>query len=143
MILLSLPDSFRVVAEIEIPGRPQPQQRHRQGGKFLYDPSARFKKSLAPLLKAAMKGAPPFSGPVAVEIVGAFDRVKRRTKPASGRECVKVRLYSIQSDGWAEGSPEDADNVAKLILDAANGIWFEDDRQVCVLAVQKCSTEGG
>ena len=34
---------------------------------------------------------------------------------------------------WAE----DADTLAKLILDAANGIWYEDDRQVVFLAAQK------
>jgi Holliday junction resolvase RusA-like endonuclease len=135
---------FKLVAEVEIPGRPQPQQRHRQGGKFLYDPSAKYKASLAPLLRAAMKSRAPLPGPVAVEIVGAFDKIKRR-KPglASGQEKTVVRLYQIESDGWADSAPEDADNVAKLILDAANGIWWTDDRQVVSLEIQKISTERG
>lgn len=31
----------------------------------------------------------------------------------------------------------DADNIAKTVLDACNGILFEDDKQVCDLAVRK------
>ena len=138
MIHLPLPPSFALAAEIEIPGRPVPQQRHRQGGKFLYDPSAKIKKALEMPLKAAMRGQGPLSGPVGIEIVAHMDGIKRRRIDlASGRERTIVRLYRIASPGWAEMAPEDADNLAKLILDAANGIWFEDDRQVVFLGAQK------
>ena len=131
-----------LIAELEIPGRPQPQQRHRVRGRGLgmFDPSAPLKKSLGIVLRAAMKGQGPLKGPVMVEIEARLDSVKRRTKPSSGRETTIVRLYSLTDAGYS-AAPEDADNIAKLILDAANGIWFEDDRQVAVLRVEKRATE--
>lgn len=36
----------------------------------------------------------------------------------------------------------DADNIAKAILDALNGLAYEDDSAVCVIDVQKRRTNG-
>jgi Holliday junction resolvase RusA-like endonuclease len=64
-------------------------------------------------------------GAVRVEI-GAYmrPRVKRRGGPVD------------EWGGWMTKKP-DVDNVAKLILDAGNGIFYRDDRQVVRLGVEK------
>lgn len=49
----------------------------------------------------------------------------------------KARREDAQRFGrWHTGKP-DADNLAKAVLDALNGILYEDDSQVVMLAVTK------
>lgn len=45
----------------------------------------------------------------------------------------KVRKLPVR---WRPKKP-DADNIAKLVLDAGNGIWWSDDNQVVKLEVSK------
>lgn len=133
-----------------VPGAPQPQQRARGGVRVrdeldplsgkprrrafvrMRDPasSSAWKGAAAWLVLAAMRvearssgrGADPLEGPVAAHVRAVFPRAKR--DPGDGRE-------------WHTKAQGDADNVAKAILDASNGIAYGDDRQVARLVVEK------
>lgn len=48
----------------------------------------------------------------------------------------KKRLSAVSGEIRPTTKP-DADNIAKCILDACNGIAYEDDKQVCDLVVRK------
>lgn len=79
-------------------------------------------------------GADPFLGPVSVVIVARY-----RIPPSwPKKKQMAARLHEIQP-----GKP-DLDNVAKLILDAINGVVFEDDAQVCwIEAIKTFSDQPG
>jgi Holliday junction resolvase RusA-like endonuclease len=67
------------------------------------------------------KESPPcFEGPVYLMVKVYFKRPKTMPK---GRELPTVK--------------PDVSNVLKLIEDAANGILFKDDAQVCLASIQK------
>lgn len=71
---------------------------------------------------AAMAGAPPFSGPLAARIDASWPALQ------SGPKALRSA---------APTSRPDADNVAKAILDALNGVVYRDDAQVVRLTVNK------
>ena len=75
---------------------------------------------------AAMRGRAPTSHPVRVEIVA------RMPIPRSWTDKKRREHFGKPAD-----KKPDADNVAKLILDALNGLVFEDDKQVVSLTVEK------
>jgi Holliday junction resolvase RusA-like endonuclease len=64
----------------------------------------------------------PFAGPLRVDLVFVV--------PAP------ARLEAERSRSWPHVRP-DADNYAKLVLDALNGSFWDDDGQVCALGVVK------
>lgn len=118
-----------------VPGIPvaQPRQRHRilsAGGRTFaqnYTPS----KSPVNEFKAAVKMAwqdcdeEMYSGPLVLRIVATFPRpasLTRKKKP-------NPRIPKI--------SKPDADNLAKSVCDALNGLAFKDDSQVYQLTVEK------
>ena len=85
----------------------------------MYDPAQNRdnKREIAQLAKLAARGFKWAAGPLAVSIV-----IYKRT--------AKKQM------GWNMARP-DADNCAKLILDALNGVVYADDAQVCNLHVEK------
>ena len=52
------------------------------------------------------------------------------------KSWTKQRQAAALSNDEIPGKP-DLDNIAKLILDALNGVVYEDDVQVCMLTVTK------
>ena len=113
---------------IIIPGKPVPQGRPRttvRGGRaIIYDPptSREWKQNAQKIMRAAVDGNLPIPAgvPVMVDILAAYP--------------------------WPRGKrPEDAfhtkrgdvDNIAKIVLDAANGVLWEDDGQVVALSICK------
>jgi Holliday junction resolvase RusA-like endonuclease len=115
---------------IRIPGEPFAQPRARAaviaGRAVIYDPKkARNWKAtaqshmveawggLAPLINQ------PLAGPVAIRVLAVFTCPKsdhRKREPLARR--------------WHTKKP-DADNVLKAVKDAAKGVLWLDDRQVC------------
>jgi Holliday junction resolvase RusA-like endonuclease len=89
-----------------------------------------WEKDAAVVLRAYWK-RPPLSGPVALWI----DAYKARPKRL-------LRLSDPSGPMLAPVKP-DADNVAKLTADSANGILYEDDAQICALYVRTFYTEKG
>ena len=81
-------------------------------------------------------------------------QVMRQCLPiASGLPvCVQIRMTMVPPLSWSKkrrsdvfgafcSKKPDTDNVAKAILDAMNGIVYEDDAQVAGLIVQKFYAE--
>ena len=62
----------------------------------------------------------PYEGPVSLLIVAQWRHAK---SPQWRRDLA-------EAENWPRPKTPDIDNVAKLILDALNGIAYEDDRQV-------------
>ena len=118
---------------ISIPGEPVAQARPRiavvAGRPRAYDPkTSRDWKATAQQHardQMARAGAAMFTGPVCVSISFVFTRPQttyRKRKPR-GREPKTTK--------------PDADNLAKAVLDALNGVAWIDDRQVYELHMVK------
>lgn len=103
---------------LEITPRPKGRPRLSRNGHAFTDAKTRlYEATLRMLLKAAWR-KPPLEGPIGVGIIFYLPRPK---KPK----------YS------QPGCRPDLDNFAKAVLDAANGIVFQDDGQVVDLVVYK------
>jgi Holliday junction resolvase RusA-like endonuclease len=113
-----------------IPGQPVPQGRGRiitlAGHGAIKDPErSRSWKGYAQ--EHMMRECPkPLEGPLAVSVTAYFpcptsDHRKRNPRP----------------ERWHTKANGDADNLGKAVLDAGNGILYEDDRQVSILVVKK------
>jgi len=113
-----------VSLRFEIKGKPVAWKRSRVNGKRHFtDPQvAAYKRRI--ILEAKMAGAVVLEGPVRMEIIASW-------------KCPKsFHRKRLQYDGgWKDPRP-DVDNVAKLLLDAMNGVCYVDDGQVADLRVR-------
>lgn len=115
-----------------IPGEPVAQGRPRafklpSGQLRAFDPakSRTWKADARVFFLGAMKGKPPLQGAVSCLVVAVFTCPKsdfRKRDPQQERPHTKR---------------PDAENVAKAVLDAATGIVWLDDSQVCDLTIEK------
>lgn len=117
-------------------GEPTPQQRHRhhqvKGSDFVttYDPSSKAKKEF---IKQCLPYRPdkPYKQPLRVDMVFYFSRPKSHYRSGKNANLLK------------EGAPEyhitrpDSDNLAKLVKDALNKVFWADDSLVCDLNIKK------
>lgn len=96
-------------------GKPVPYMRMTQRGKFVKPEAKRYlasKDALALQMRAQMAGRPPL-----------------------GREPLIVHL-----EFWYTSGPDhrrDLDNEIKAVLDAGNGIVWEDDRWIDVIVASR------
>nr|DAF04112.1 MAG TPA: Endodeoxyribonuclease RusA [Caudoviricetes sp.] len=112
--------SFDVWGKVRGKGRP----RFTRGG-HAYTPKATRDYEAAireAYMNAPRKPREPFSGPIAVSIL-------------TYRQLPKSTPKSVFSE--PDTHKPDIDNVAKVILDALNGVAWEDDAQVVSLTVSK------
>ena len=112
--------SFDVLGKVRGKGRP----RFTRGG-HAYTPKATRDYEMA--IREAFENAPgrppePFSGPIAVSIM-------------TYRQLPKSTPKSVSSE--PDTHKPDIDNVAKIVLDALNGVAWEDDAQVVSLTASK------
>lgn len=112
--------SFEVWGKVRGKGRP----RFASGG-HAYTPKGT--REYERLIRKAFENAPrrppePLSGPIAVCIM-------------TYRQLPKSTPKSVSSE--PDTHKPDIDNVAKIVLDALNGIAWEDDAQVVSLTVSK------
>lgn len=117
---------------ITIPGDPIPQKRHRDciGNRFhKYDPSAKEKKEFAK--KLITSGATKFLCPLFIDVIFASS-----IKPSIRESERNSRLWGVVND-----SHVDVDNLCKFMLDACNGILWDDDSQVICLSACKVYSE--
>lgn len=119
-----------------IPGRPVPKARPRVVNGHAYTPqkTADYENTVRWCYKAAAGGAAPISTPCTVEMVFRFPI------PASARR--KTMPDKIRA-GDPYTSRPDADNLAKAILDALNGLAFADDALVVSITARKEYGEPG
>ena len=119
-----------------VPGRPVPKARPRVVNGHAYTPreTAAYEAAVRWCYKAVARGAEPLRVPCAVEMVFRFPI------PASARR--KTMPDKIKA-GEPYTSRPDADNLAKAILDALNGLAFADDALVVEISARKEYGEPG
>lgn len=114
-----------------IPGDPNAQRRHRivKVAKFarLHQDArdGQWKGGAQMHMLDAMGDRAPFSGPVRL-VLRAFWALPKSAERK--RDPRPAERYPVNKD---------ADNVAKSLMDAGNGVLYVDDRQVVVLVVEK------
>lgn len=121
-----------------IPGQPIGKGRPRFAKGRAYTPPTthRAEKLVAAIASDAMMSAgfEPFTASVSVLIVARY-----RIPPS----WTKAKKAQAEAHDIAPGKP-DLDNVVKLVLDACNGVCFEDDAQVArIEAIKTFSEEPG
>jgi Holliday junction resolvase RusA-like endonuclease len=115
---------------VEIPGEPVAQGRPRlavlHGHARAYDPvKSRIWKGVAQMfMRDAMRGRAPMQGALEVEIIATWSC----PMSASKHDGAERRLRAKKPD---------AENVAKAVLDAGNGVVWGDDAQIARLTVTK------
>lgn len=111
-------------SSLVVTGRPVPFARPRFNGKRSFDDPAyaAAKQALALLARNANSAAPLLS-PVSVSLVFVFARA-----PSPKAKSATATHHQTTPD---------VDNLAKTVLDALNGVWWADDRQVFRLSAEK------
>ena len=109
-----------------IPGEPRAWKRAASNGAQRFTPASQKRSQTDIGWIARQAGVRATSGPVSVTIVSVF-------KPAQRLGVV----LGAALHGRPVTTVPDADNCAKMILDALNGIAYLDDAQVASLSVRK------
>ena len=119
---------------LTIPGEPVTKARPRvtQGG-FTYTPAkTKNYETFVRELFFAQYGQVMMDGAIRAEIVAYFPIPKSTTK----------KLQALMAtEQYPHTKSRDADNVAKSVLDALNGIAYKDDSQIADLDVKKRYSE--
>ena len=124
--------------EIIVPAVPvaEPRKRTRVVGNFAthYTPTDSpvnaFKATVKLATQMAIASRSSFTGPVAIDLLFAFPRT-------AGQVWAKKPMPRLMHT-----KKPDADNLAKSVLDALNGLLWIDDAQVCSLTVTKVICSG-
>lgn len=117
--------------EFTIPGEPYALKRHRTAvrGKhaIAYDPKENrdWKATAGQYMRDAMGDRDPFAGPVHLTIDARFSMPKSR------------HLKKTKRPGEWHTKRPDLDNIVKAVKDAAKGILWLDDSQVCKVYAEK------
>ena len=126
--------------EFFVPGTPigkgRPRAARRGTGVVMFTPekTAGYEALVAATASNAMRAeaGPLFTGPLEAVLEMRFP------VPASWSKAKRAR--ALAGAEWHTSKP-DADNVAKAILDACNGVVFRDDAQVVMLIATKAFSE--
>ena len=125
--------------EFFVPGTPvgkgRPRAARRGAGVVMFTPgrTVDYEALVAATAAAALAGDAPLAhqlldGPLAAMLEMQFP------VPASWSRARRAR--ALAGAEWHTSRP-DADNVAKAILDACNGVVFRDDSQIVMLTATK------
>lgn len=121
------------MVRFEIPGEPRGKARPRFGnGKAYTDKNTVLYEQLVALKYREAAGAFDFSGAVRMVIDVYHPLPKRDSKRMRDTKLLMPAVHK-----------PDADNVAKIICDALNGVAYHDDTQVTTLTVRKHYAETG
>ncbi|GMH73330.1 hypothetical protein TL16_g06160 [Triparma laevis f. inornata] len=148
-----------------VAGRPVPLNRHRNNGKFNYNPSKKAQDSLSDAIKEGLEEWCDFR--IAYEDDLEKDSLKpitlfgthllqlnilfRLRRPRShyksnragpGRLKIKEQDITLFEDNRITGGSADLDNLIKFFLDSMNGVFWEDDRQVVKVVGGKVWDDG-
>ena len=115
----------KVFHQFTVPGQPTPWARAAKSGKRHYTPAPQAAYKIQVQIAARMARVPMLSGAVALTI---------RAWWACPKSYERVREPFA---GGVKATKPDADNVAKLFLDALNGLAYTDDAQVVELHIHK------
>ena len=124
--------------EFFVPGTPvgkgRPRAARRGAGLVMFTPgkTADYEALVAATAGNAMRAHQLLDGPLEAVLDVRFP------VPVSWSKARRAR--ALAGAEWHTSKP-DADNVAKAILDACNGVVFRDDAQVVVLIATKAFSE--
>lgn len=111
-----------------VPGKPQGKARPRFARpSHTYTPGSTAAYEERVKLAYKQAGAGKLSGCVSADICAVF---------AVPKSYTKARRAAALNASFAPKKP-DCDNIAKIILDALNGLAYDDDAQVVKLRVEK------
>lgn len=116
---------------VDVPGKPLGKARPRvtrRGITYTPKPTAEREKLVRMCFTTAHPGITPAECPLAVTITAVY--------PVPVSAPAKKRAQMAAGEIFPTTKP-DADNVAKLALDALNGVAYRDDSQVVSLLVTK------
>lgn len=125
-----MPANFTMVWE-GIPigkGRPRAFATKRGIRTYTPDKTVDFEERLKYHARQIMGQDPPIQGPCRVEVEAFFPIPKSFSKAAR---------FLISCGADSHTNKPDADNVLKAVLDALNGIVFEDDKLACDVRIRK------
>jgi len=133
-VVLSVPNQepAPTLFSFKLPGRPIPWRRpkvNRYGAT--YNPQRIVLIRTKAILRQEMIGA-PLTGPVLLEIDFYFRRPKSHFHPDLYDNLVRKPDRPMNCTIC-----RDIDNLAKLVLDALNGVAYVDDRQVVELRLRR------
>ena len=130
--------------EFFVPGTPvgkgRPRAARRGAGVVMFTPE---KTAGYEMLVAATAAAALSCDALAAHqlLDGPLEAVLEMRFPVPASWSKAKRARALAGIEWHTSKP-DADNVAKAILDACNGVVFRDDAQVVMLVATKAFSDG-
>lgn len=112
--------------KFRIPGRPIPLARPRFGVNRVFDPQKDRKLITGISLRKDMENRPLFEAPLFLFMDFYFQIPSNWSKARKEAHLDKPYI-----------SRPDCDNLIKYVLDAALGVWYEDDSIVCGILARK------
>lgn len=119
-----------MMREFYVPGKPKGKGRPRFSRGHAYTPKTThdYERLIKQSYLLEHRNTSPIKGACSMHITAVFTLPKSMTK--------KERTRIIEADEFPLKKP-DVDNIAKVVLDALNGIAYEDDVQVVTLKAHK------
>jgi len=120
--------------ELVIPGRPMGKHRPRfvrKGGHvstYSHKKDVNYETLIALSFRNDYPDHEPFLGPISMFIT-AYMPIPKATSQKRRAEMVK--------ENEVPTTKPDADNIAKIVCDALNGVAYKDDNQIAVLSIKK------
>ena len=128
--------------EFFVPGTPvgkgRPRAARRGAGVVMFTPgkTADYEALVAATAAAALAG----DAPTHQRLDGPLEAMLEMRFPVPASWSKAKRARALAGVEWHTSKP-DADNVAKAILDACNGVVFRDDAQVAMLVATKAFSD--
>ena len=123
---------FHIAGPVQ--GKARPRATIRNGRPHIYTPTKteKYEHRLAQHAQIAMRGRPPYEGPLELHVEVGCECPKSWSKAKRARALLGFIRPTVKPD---------ASNIAKAIEDAMNKIVYEDDVQIVDLRVKKYYTE--
>lgn len=122
--------------KLEILGKPMGKQRPRLGKFGTYTPQKTVNYETLIKYSFAQKypNFKPYESELKAKITAVFEVPKSYSKKK--RESL-LAIPGIENSGAGYTHKPDCDNIAKIVLDALNGLAYKDDSQITALLVFK------
>jgi Holliday junction resolvase RusA-like endonuclease len=116
-----------------VPGAPRPLMRPRFSKGRVYNPSTGDMRDFLRVAKPSAPRVLAAGGPLSIDLEFVFARPASHLTKAGVLRASAPRLHTNMPD---------VDNLVKLVLDALNGEFYRDDRQVIEISARKRYTQG-
>lgn len=122
--------------KLEILGKPMGKQRPRLSKFGTYTPqkTVNYETLIKYLFTQKYSNFKPYEGELRAKITAIFEVPKSYSKKK--RESL-LAIPGIENSGAGYAHKPDCDNIAKIVLDALNGLAYKDDSQITALLVFK------